>query len=126
MSGQSPVVPMVRIEASLMPRLNLAFHQNSVPFLRELVIVTDEDATLADVELTLSSDPGFLKPRTWRIDAIGAGQRFHVPDLDVAPDAGLLARLIESVKPAPEREPKAAASTRTPSLGPGAPSGRRD
>ena len=96
MKGQSSVAPMVRIEASLTPRLNLAFHQNSVPFLRELVIVTDGEATLTGVELTLSSEPGFLKPRTWRIDAIGSGQRFHVPDLDVALDAGLLSRLTEA------------------------------
>ncbi|MDO8607735.1 MAG: hypothetical protein Q7R40_14445 [Phaeospirillum sp.] len=55
MNEQGSVVPMVRIEASLTPRLNLAFHQNSVPFLRELAVVTDEDAALADVELTLSA-----------------------------------------------------------------------
>lgn len=88
--------PAVRIEATLAPRLNLAFHQNAVPVLRELVLANDSNMPLAAVELTLSSEPAFLAPKTWHIDNVGAGQRFHVPKLDVALDGTMLGRLTEA------------------------------
>lgn len=75
--------PGVRIEVSLTGRVNLAFHQNAVPFLREMVVVSDGEGALADVELELSSEPGFLKSRTWHIESVGAGQRYHMSGLDV-------------------------------------------
>lgn len=88
--------PPVRIEATLTPRLNLAFHRNAVPVLRELVLVNDGDAPLEAVELTLTSEPAFLAPKTWRIDAVPAGQRTHVPKLDVTLDGAMLGRLTEA------------------------------
>jgi very-short-patch-repair endonuclease len=84
------------IQATLSPRLNLAFHQNSVPFLRELTVVNETEAPLQDIEITLASDPPFLKPRAWRIESVSAGQTYHLPDLDVAVDGPMLARLIEA------------------------------
>ncbi|SEH33968.1 DUF3320 domain-containing protein [Magnetospirillum fulvum] len=86
----------VRIEAAVMPRLNLAFHHNSVPFLHELVIVNETEAPLQEVELVLSSDPAFLASRVWHIDAIGPGGRHVLTELDVALDPGLLTRLTEA------------------------------
>lgn len=86
----------VRIEVSLTSRVNLAFHQNAVPFLRELVVVNDSDSTFTEVELELSSEPGFLKSRMWRLDCVGANQRYHVSGLDVNLEAGLLALLTEA------------------------------
>ena len=47
--------PPIRIEATLTPRLNLAFHQNAVPVLRELVLVNDGDAPLEAVGLKRGS-----------------------------------------------------------------------
>lgn len=88
--------PPIRIEATLTPRLNLSFHQNAVPVLRELVLVNDGDAPLEAVELTLTSEPAFLAPKTWRIDAVPAGQRYHVPKLDVTLDGAMLGRLTEA------------------------------
>ncbi|HEY0835619.1 MAG TPA: DUF3320 domain-containing protein [Azospirillum sp.] len=82
--------------ATITPRLNLAFHQNAVPVLRELALVNDGDAALEAVELTLSSEPAFLAPKTWRIDAVGAGQRYHLPNLDVTLDGAMLGRLTEA------------------------------
>lgn len=86
----------VRIEATITPRLNLAFFQNAVPVLRELVLINDGDAPLEAIELALTSEPAFLAPRTWRIDALPAGQRYHVPKLDVALDGAMLGRLTEA------------------------------
>lgn len=86
----------IRLETALSPRLNLAFHQNAVPFIRELVIVNETEKPLHSVEITLSSEPAFLKPRTWRIESVAAGERYHVSDLDVALDGALLGRLTEA------------------------------
>lgn len=86
----------VRVEVSLTGHVNLASHQNAVPFLRELSIVNDGEDTLSNVVLELSSEPAFLTPRTWRIACVGAGQLYHVCGLDVTLDAGLLARLTEA------------------------------
>lgn len=96
MSIEKVVEPGIRIEVSLTGRVNLAFHQNAVPFLRELVVVNDGEEPLSDVELELSSEPGFLKSRTWHMDSVGSGQRYHVSGLDVTLDAALLARLTEA------------------------------
>jgi hypothetical protein len=99
-TGETPshleIAPSLRIEATIAPRLSLAFHQNAVPVLRELALVNNGDAGLDAVELTLSSEPPFLIPKTWHIDSIGAGQHFHVPKLDVTLDGALLSRLTEA------------------------------
>jgi len=84
------------IHATLAPKINLAFHQNSLPVLREVVVINDGAEPLQEVELTLSSDPPFLRSKTWRIDTVGAGQRYHLSDLDVALDGALLGRLTEA------------------------------
>lgn len=86
----------IRLQTALSSRLNLAFHQNAVPFLRELTVLNEGDKTLPEVEITLSSDPPFFKPRAWRIDSVGPGQKYHVPDLDVSIDGALLGRLTEA------------------------------
>jgi hypothetical protein len=78
MSKEEFVEAAVDIEASFAPRLSLAFHQNAVPFLRELAIANGWEDDLQDVELTLTSEPGFLATRTWRIESIGPGQRYHL------------------------------------------------
>jgi hypothetical protein len=94
--SSSDTIPSLRIEATLAPSLNLAFHQNAVPVLRELMVINDQEAALDGIELTLSSDPPFLVPKTWRIDSVPAGQRFRVPKLDVSLNGTLLSRLTEA------------------------------
>jgi hypothetical protein len=88
--------PAVRIEATIAPRLSLAFHQNAVPVLRELTLINDGADALGGVDLTLSSEPPFLTPKTWRIDSVGAGQHYRLPKLDIALDGALLGRLTEA------------------------------
>ncbi len=86
----------VLIHSTLAPKINLAFHQNSLPFVRELEVVNDLGQPLQQVQLTVSSDPPFLKPRTWRIDSVAPGQRYRLNELDLALDGALLGRLIEA------------------------------
>lgn len=86
----------VRLDATLSPKVSLAFHQNAIPILRELAVVNDGEQPIEDLELVLSSEPPFLKPRVWRISRVGARQRVTVADLDVALDGAVLARLTEA------------------------------
>jgi len=86
----------VRIQASFAPKISLAFHQNAVPLMRELEIVNEGDKALTDIELTLSSEPSFLRAKTWRVDAVGANETYHLSDLDILLDGGLLSRLTEA------------------------------
>ena len=86
----------VRISAALAPKFNLAFFQNSVPILLELAVVNDSDRDLSHLKLTLSSSPSFIKTKTWHIDAISMGQKFHISERDLQLDSAMLARLNEA------------------------------
>jgi very-short-patch-repair endonuclease len=88
--------PVVLIEATFAPSLNLAFYQNSLPVLREMVVVNNGDRSIEDVRLTISSTPPFVSVKRWHIEAIGAHQRYHLSDLDVTLDGATLNRLTEA------------------------------
>lgn len=94
--GIEPSAPSPRVEATFVSKLNLADFQNAVPLLRELRIVNDGSEEARDLELSIASVPPFLKPKTWRVDAVGAGQRYHITELDVQLDGALLTRLTEA------------------------------
>jgi very-short-patch-repair endonuclease len=91
-----PALQECRIEATMAPRINIAFHQNAVPVLRELAMINDGERPVSDITLSLSCEPGFLASRTWHIDRLDAGQRFHFAKLDLPLDGALLGRLGEA------------------------------
>ncbi len=84
------------ISAALAPKFNLAFFQNSVPILLELAVINDSERDLSNLKLTLSSSPSFIKTRTWRIDTVSMGQKFHISERDLQLDSAMLARLNEA------------------------------
>ena len=86
----------LKIDATLIAKLNLADFQNAVPLVRDLWLINETDQTHEQVELVLTSDPPFLKPRRWRIDTLAAGSRYPIRDMDVTLDGGMLARLTEA------------------------------
>lgn len=92
----SAVAAELKIDVTLIAKLNLADFQNAVPLLRDLWLINETDQTHEQVELILTSDPPFLKPRRWRIDALAAHSRYPIRDLDLNLDGGLLARLTEA------------------------------
>ncbi|AVS70338.1 DNA helicase [Paracidovorax avenae] len=92
----SPVVAELKIDVTLIAKLNLADFQNAVPLLRDLSLINETEQSYEQVELLLTSDPPFLKPRRWRIDALAARSRYPIRDLDLNLDGGLLARLTEA------------------------------
>ncbi|GEO81438.1 DUF3320 domain-containing protein [Pararhodospirillum oryzae] len=85
----------LRIEIALTPRLNLAFLHNAIPFLRDAVLVNDTKTRLDDVSLALSSDPPFLEPRAWHLEALAPGEERRLGDLEVSLAPGPLSRLTE-------------------------------
>jgi len=100
--------PALTVEVSLATKLSLADFQNAVPLLRELMLVSTLEADTGQLELSLTSTPAFVKPKTWRLESIRSGDRYRIRDLDVHLDGPLLTRLTEaetatvtlSVKPA--------------------------
>ncbi|PCE23198.1 DNA helicase [Paraburkholderia acidicola] len=88
----------VQIQATLAGKVNLADFQNAVPVVRELSVVNDTEAEITGLRLIASSEPSFLKPKTWHIDHVGAGQAVRINDLDLSLDGPLLSRLTESEK----------------------------
>lgn len=85
-----------RVDATLIAKLNLADFQNAVPLLKELTIVNGTKEDAKDLELRIESVPGFLKPKVWRIDAVGAGSSYRITDLDVQLDGPLLTRIFHA------------------------------
>ena len=92
------VTPVVRVQATVVAKLNLADFQNAVPMLREVSIVNDTKSEITALELRVESVPPFLKPKLWHVDAVGAGKSYRINELDVQLDGTLLTRLTEAEK----------------------------
>ncbi len=88
--------PIVRMQISAAKKLNLAAFQNAVPVLLELAVVNDTTSQLTELTIHLSSQPAFVKPRTWNLDAVGPGESYHLSDLDVRLDGALFSSLTEA------------------------------
>ncbi|MDR6291698.1 hypothetical protein E9232_004232 [Inquilinus ginsengisoli] len=86
------------ITAVVAGKVGFASHQNAVPVLRELEIASTAESAMNDLELTLTADPPFLAPKTWRIDRLAPDGPLHVADRDVALNAGFLGELTESIR----------------------------
>lgn len=91
-----PAPPALSVEVTLAAKLSLADFQNAVPLLRELTVESTLKSDTVQLELLLTSTPAFVKPKTWRLDAIRAGDRYRIKDLDVQLDGPLLTRLTEA------------------------------
>jgi len=96
--SSTPVAPAseIRLQVTVVEKLNLADFQNAVPALHELAIVNETLVPISELAITITSEPAFLKPRTWSVDTVGAGEAFHIADLDVQLDGSLLSRLTEA------------------------------
>ncbi len=86
------------IDATVSSKIGFASHQNAVPVLREARIENGTAEVVEGLRLVLSADPGFVSPKTWRIDRLSPGDDLHVADRDITLDAGLLRDLSECVR----------------------------
>ncbi len=87
----------IKIEALIARKIGFASHQNAVPLVRELSLWNQEDTTLENLVLTLSTDPDFVESRSWNIDRIHPGDRLSISDRDIKLNAGYLSGLTESL-----------------------------
>ncbi|MBL8330891.1 MAG: DUF4011 domain-containing protein [Rubrivivax sp.] len=88
--------PSVQLRVSCVAKLNLADFQNAVPALFELAVVNDTPQAIGELQLRLACEPPAIRPRTWSLDSVRAGETFHVTDLDLALDGAVLSRLTEA------------------------------
>jgi hypothetical protein len=86
----------VSLQVSAVARLNLADFQNAVPALHELAIVNGTAAPINDLTVSLDAVPPFVRPRTWSLESVGAGETYHLTQLDVQLDGALISRLTEA------------------------------
>lgn len=96
-AGGAPIPPVeppktVRLQVSAVAKLNLAYFQNAVPALQELAIHNETPVAFSELTLTVTAEPAILKARTWTLDAVGAGETYHLSDLDVQLDGALLSQ----------------------------------
>ena len=89
----------VALHCEITAKLNFACHQSAYPVLRDLRIENlDEEHRLDDVLVALSSDPGFIKPKSWRIDRIAAAGVVPIGHRDIDLDGGFLLNLSDSLR----------------------------
>jgi very-short-patch-repair endonuclease len=86
----------ISVNATLIPKINLASHQNAVPVLREVVVMNETDSPLPNVDIKLTSEPPFIQTKVWHVDEIGPQQHYNLVGLDVVLEGPLLARLNEA------------------------------
>ncbi|WP_300672794.1 DUF3320 domain-containing protein [Desulfoluna sp.] len=87
------------IQSEIATKLNFACHQSAFAFLRDLRIENKaHEARLENLLVTLSSNPPFLKPKSWRLDLIAPEGTISIKDRDIELDGGFLLNLADSVR----------------------------
>lgn len=89
----------VSIHWEIAAKINFACQQSSYPVLRDLRIENlDEDDRLEGLLVTLTADPAFLKPRSWRVDRIAPGGIVPIKERTLDLEGGFLLGLTEAVR----------------------------
>ncbi len=89
---------MIEIKVVVQPKVGFASHQNAVPLIADLQVENAGDEAIGPATLTLMASPGFIAPRTWRIDRLAPGAVTHISDRLVDFDGGMLAALNEALR----------------------------
>lgn len=91
-------MPTATVHCETAPKLNFACHQSAFPYLRELRIQNDSSTeALEDVVVTLSSNPAFLKSKSWHLERIAPSGVRSIPDREIELDGQFLLDLGDSV-----------------------------
>jgi very-short-patch-repair endonuclease/DNA polymerase III delta prime subunit len=94
---RKPMPPTIYSEIAA--KLNFACHQSAFAFLRDLRIEnTDREMCLDDVLVNMSSDPSFLRPKSWRLDRITKENSIAIKDRDVELNGEFLLALADAVR----------------------------
>lgn len=88
----------ITIICSVIPKVNLAFQQNSVAIITEIELRNRSDKSFRELELVLTSAPKFLIERTWYIDQLEAGSDVIIDDIRVELNSEFLRGIYESLR----------------------------
>jgi hypothetical protein len=78
--------------------ISAAFHQNSVPTIREITVENGMDRDLVDLEIEVASEPEFAAPLKVRIDRIPPKSTQHVRSPNLPLSIAFLRKLTEAVQ----------------------------
>ncbi|MCJ2036131.1 DUF3320 domain-containing protein [Methylobacterium sp. J-068] len=87
---------IIRIDCEATEHVSLAYHENAIPVVREIVIRNASEEDLRDAEVRIESRPPVVQPLTLRIDRVAAGANHHIEAPDLRLDASLLSGFTEA------------------------------
>ncbi|WP_338332686.1 DUF4011 domain-containing protein [Acetobacter sp. LMG 32666] len=86
------------LQIALQGSVNASLWENSVPLLEELAFDNKSTNPYQLVEISITSEPPFLTPRSWLLQQIGAGELRVLKDRDLTLDGALLSAQSEASK----------------------------
>jgi hypothetical protein len=98
MVGEEAKNISVELKANVASRVNAAFHANSVPAIAEIAIVNDTEQALTDASVLVSSIPGFLKPKIFRLDRVREHGTERLNPVPVELDPAFLLGVSEAIR----------------------------
>lgn len=90
-------IPVISIQASVITKINLALQQNAFPVIRDIEIKNETVDQLSDIELTVTSTPGFIIERTWPIDRLAEKSQLILDDSRIELNSEYLRKITESL-----------------------------
>jgi len=88
----------ITIISSVIPKVNLAFQQNSVAIITELELKNRSEQSFCELELVLTASPNFLIERTWHIDQLSADSDVLIDDIRAELNSEFLRGIHESLR----------------------------
>lgn len=89
----------IKIYCDIATKLNFACHQNAFALLRDLRIENgDSQVKYETLIVTLTANPLFLKPKSWRLDRLSAGAIVPIKDRDIELNGNFLLNLSDSMR----------------------------
>ena len=88
----------VIIHSEMAAKLNFACHQSAFAFLRDLRVENKHrEKRLDNLLVTLSSNPAFLKPKSWKLDRVSPEGILPIKDREIELDGSFLLNLADSM-----------------------------
>ncbi len=96
LNDSSEAQPAISIFAKLPGDYSYAAWQNSIPLLGALTISNTSSEIFDDVKIDLTSEPPFLRTRTWKLSRVLARDKVTIDDRDIDLDVRYLGGLNEA------------------------------
>ncbi|MBB2202325.1 DUF3320 domain-containing protein [Gluconacetobacter tumulisoli] len=89
-------VETATLQIVLQEAVNASLWENSVPILEELAFENRSETEYPLVDISITSEPPFLRPRSWRLQQVGGRQLRLVSERDLTLDGTLLSAQTEA------------------------------